>query len=63
MDFYSRINNNGEKELLETHLSCVASLCGDFCSVFTKREIGEFLGWLHDAGKMTENFQNVLNKK
>lgn len=63
MSFYSRINNNGDKELLEEHLQKVSSLCGDFCSEFTKREIGEFLGWLHDAGKMTERFQNVLNKK
>ena len=63
MEYYSRYNSFGDKEKLMDHLSSVAKLSGDYCSIFTKREIGEFLGYLHDAGKMTNRFQNVLNKK
>ena len=64
IEYYSRKNNiTGEKEEVSEHLQNVAKLTGLFCSEFTKPEIGEVLGWFHDAGKMTERFQNVLNKK
>ena len=56
--YYSRPN-----ELLDVHLQNVANLCGEFASEFTSRELGELLGWLHDAGKMTNRFQNVLKKQ
>lgn len=56
--YYSRPN-----ELLYTHLQNVAKLCGEFTSEFTSKELGELLGWLHDAGKMTNRFQNVLKKQ
>lgn len=59
LEFYSRKNGNN-KELLSEHSKQVSALCGSYVSDFAKKEIGEFLGIVHDSGKMTQNFQNVL---
>lgn len=60
--YYSRSENDkGEKEELKVHLEKVRSLCSQFADEFDEGIAGEWLGVLHDAGKASESFQNVLN--
>ncbi len=42
------------------HAGGVASLAGDFASVFGSRAAAEWLGWWHDAGKVSPDVQAYL---
>jgi len=47
-------------EALPEHLTCVARLSSEFVNEFSDESIGRFIGAIHDVGKYTERFQNVL---
>ncbi|MEG3030199.1 MAG: CRISPR-associated endonuclease Cas3'' [Oscillospiraceae bacterium] len=62
MSFYARsANKDGERETVAHHLNRVGTLCADFAGEFGCRDAGEILGKLHDLGKLSTGFQEVLN--
>ena len=63
MEYLSRKDNFGNKEYLNEHLRKVSDLCGEYCSEFSDKQLGMFIGYIHDIGKRTERFQNVLSRK
>lgn len=64
MIYYARSKNeNGEKETVKHHLKRTSKLCAEYTEQFTSKEIGECMGLLHDFGKYSERFQNVLDGK
>lgn len=62
--YYARsANTSGEKETLRHHAQRVSSLCGEFLKPLGYNEIGNILGGLHDFGKASERFAEVLEGK
>ncbi|MEG2222655.1 MAG: CRISPR-associated endonuclease Cas3'', partial [Oscillospiraceae bacterium] len=62
--FYARsANQTGEWETVAHHLNRAGALCGDFADEFGCREAGEILGKLHDLGKISKSFQEVLTHR
>lgn len=62
--YYARqANNMGEKETVKHHLQFVSRLCGEFAEVFGCTAEGHAMGMLHDFGKYSESFQQVLDGK
>lgn len=62
--YYARhANYIGEKETVEHHLQCVSKLCGEFAEAFGFTAEGQAMGVLHDFGKYSEAFQQVLEGK
>lgn len=59
MKYYSRKKGN-DKELLEEHLRKTSVLCEQFMSKFGMPVTGRVIGRLHDIGKHTKKFQEVL---
>lgn len=59
--YYARSANVlGEKETLEHHGQRASKLCGEFLKPIGYTEIGAILGGLHDFGKASERFAEVL---
>lgn len=62
--FYARSENiSGEKETLRHHAQRVSQLCGEFLKPIGYTEIGNVLGTLHDFGKASDRFAEVLEGK
>ena len=62
--YYARSANVfGEKETLEHHAQRASKLCGEFLKPIGYTEIGAILGGLHDFGKASERFAEVLEGK
>lgn len=62
--YYARSANAlGEKETLGHHAQRVSTLCGEFLKPLGYTEIGNVLGGLHDFGKASERFAEVLEGK
>lgn len=62
--FYARSpNKQGKWETLTHHLRRTAELCADFLSAIGHEDTGRLLGNLHDAGKRSIAFQEVLEGK
>lgn len=62
--YYARsANASGEKETLEHHAQRVSQLCGEFLRPIGYAEFGNVLGGLHDFGKASERFAEVLEGK
>jgi len=49
-----------EIQTLEEHLAGVSRLAGQFADKIGLKEIGQILGWLHDVGKASQEFQNYI---
>lgn len=61
MEYYARSENAlGEKETIQHHLARVGELCGMFLGPLGYDGWGEQMGQLHDFGKWSEDFQQVL---
>ncbi|MDD6269899.1 MAG: CRISPR-associated helicase Cas3' [Oscillospiraceae bacterium] len=54
------MHSAGKSEPLEEHLKKTAILAEYFASAFGEGNAGKLMGWLHDMGKASELFQNVL---
>lgn len=62
--YYARSANvSGEKETLGSHVQRASELCGEFLRPIGYSEIGSILGGLHDFGKASEKFAEVLEGK
>lgn len=59
MEYYSR-KSGKEKELLACHLKKASELCEEYMSSFGMPITGRVIGRLHDIGKHTRKFQEVL---
>lgn len=62
MEFYAHTSKDGN-ELLSDHLIKTAELSKQYAAEFDNEKIGFQIGILHDVGKFTEKFQNVLKHK
>lgn len=60
MEYYARKDKNGNLESLEHHSKLVAQKTDEYASLFGCSTIGELCGDLHDCGKHTMKFQEVL---
>lgn len=60
MEYYAK-NNKNNKQLLIKHLNRVSELASIFANDFNNKLVGKLLGGMHDVGKRTEYFQQVLN--
>jgi CRISPR-associated endonuclease/helicase Cas3 len=47
----------GEEQLLIEHLCKVSEICGISTKKFTSQKIGNLLGYYHDLGKYSDEFQ------
>lgn len=62
--YYARsANASGEKETLACHAQRASELCGEFLKPIGFAEIGAILGGLHDFGKASDRFAEVLEGK
>ncbi len=62
--YYARsVNASGEKETLGHHAQRASGLCSEFLKLMGYTEIGAILGGLHDFGKSSERFAEVLEGK
>ena len=59
MEYYSR-KSGAEKELLVSHLKKASELCEEYMSSFGMPVTGRVIGRMHDVGKHTFKFQEVL---
>ncbi len=61
MVYYARSENEyGNMETVQHHLMRTAELCKEFAGSFGCAEAGNWMGLLHDIGKYSLRFQNVL---
>lgn len=61
VSYYARsANAQGERETVQHHLIRVAELCGLFLEPIGYSDLGQFLGALHDFGKYSPLFSDVL---
>ena len=63
MEYYAHISNSGTRELLIDHLNFVADFAQENGQSFHSGGICRQLGLLHDIGKCSQKFQDVLNGK
>lgn len=53
---------NGEEQSVYTHLKNVAEYCGIYGQKIGLKSCGELTGWLHDIGKLTDEFEIYIRK-
>ena len=58
--FYAHIREDGKKQTVEEHLLGTAELCAGFASRFGEEDRGRLLGYAHDIGKTSREFQKRL---
>ncbi len=62
--YYARHDNSfGQKETVTHHLCRVSELCGTYAATFGCEAEGRAIGMLHDFGKYSDVFQQVLEGK
>lgn len=60
MEYYAHKNGNIMEPVID-HLRLTGNLCEKYADSFHSGKVGKALGVNHDVGKLTENFQAVLN--
>lgn len=60
MDYFARKDQAGKPETLEHHTELVAKKTAEYAGLFGCGKFGELCGHLHDCGKHTKKFQEVL---
>lgn len=61
LEFYAHIRDDGKAQTVEEHLRGTAQLCSHFASGFGESGRGKLLGYAHDIGKTSQEFQNRLH--
>ena len=60
MEYYARKDKDGNLETLEHHTELVAKEAAEYAASFQCSGMGKLCGLLHDCGKHTKKFQEVL---
>lgn len=60
MEFYARKTQEGKKQTVEEHLAATAKLCSTFADKIAMAQTGYLLGYAHDLGKFSNEFQKRL---
>lgn len=58
--FYAHIREDGTAQTVEDHLRGTAERCARFASRFGEADRGYMLGYAHDIGKCSAEFQKRL---
>ena len=58
--YYAHIRGDGTKQTVEEHLVGTAERCGVFAAAFGEEKRGKLLGYAHDIGKTSKEFQKRL---
>lgn len=58
--FYAHIRESGEKQTVAEHLEGTAKRCAAFAARFGEEDRGKMLGYAHDIGKYSDEFQKRL---
>ena len=58
--YYAHIREDGAKQTVEEHLSGTAERCAAFAAAFEEEARGRLLGYAHDIGKCSLEFQKRL---
>ena len=58
--YYAHIREDGRKQTVEQHLEGTAERCALFASAFGEENRGKLLGYAHDIGKTSQEFQKRL---
>lgn len=58
--YYAHIRDDGALQTVMEHLTGTAERCAAFASAFQEEKRGELLGYAHDIGKCSEEFQRRL---
>lgn len=60
MPYYAHIRENGQLQTVEDHLTGTAERCREFAAAFGEGKRGYLLGYAHDIGKYSKEFQRRL---
>ncbi len=55
-------NDSGNAQMMEEHLRAVADMARDFATSFGAGDFAHWVGWLHDVGKYSDDFQDYLRR-
>lgn len=55
-------NDNGDPQMMEEHLHEVADMAREFAAPFGAGDFAHWVGWLHDIGKFSDEFQDYLRR-
>ena len=58
--FFAHIREDGKTQTVEAHLDGTAARCAEFAARFGEEPRGRLLGYAHDIGKCSEEFQKRL---
>ena len=58
--FFAHIRQDGKTQTVEEHLDGTAARCAEFAARFGEEPRGRLLGYAHDIGKCSEEFQRRL---
>lgn len=58
--YYAHIQKDGTKQTVEEHLNGTAERCAFFAAAFGEEARGRLLGYAHDIGKCSIEFQKRL---
>lgn len=58
--YLAHIAPDGREQTVEEHLRGTAALCGGFARAFGEEDRGRMLGYAHDIGKCSAEFQKRL---
>lgn len=57
---YAHIREDGTKQTVQEHLTGTAERCASFAAAFGEKQRGKLLGYAHDIGKTSQEFQKRL---
>ncbi len=55
-------NDDGKPQTMEAHLHEVAQMARDFAEPFGAGDFAHWVGWLHDVGKFSDEFQGYMRR-
>ena len=58
--YYTHIRKDETKQTVQEHLTGTAERCATFAAAFGEEQRGKLLGYAHDIGKTSQEFQKRL---